>query len=116
MNPTKPLKPAPPAGAEEAVRKMIEITREMKELSEVESGTLGTGDLEAMNKLIALKGPLSTTYEQAGQEFHKRIAEFKDVDPALLLELKDEQGALQMFIQHNGAYYEAAAKMRGGKK
>src|SRR4051812_29114841 len=105
MNTDNPQITILPEDAEEAVRKMIAITRSMKELSEKESEVLGTQNLAAMKKLIALKDPLSKAYEAAGVEFHGRVTEFRNVDPELLLELKSEQQALQEIAARNDEYY-----------
>jgi hypothetical protein len=105
-----------PDDAAEAVKKMTGIVREMKELAEHESKILGTQNLEALKKLIAVKDTLSKNYEQAAAEFHRRAAEFRGVGVDLLTALKDEQEAMQSFVKHNSAYYEAAKAKRAGKK
>ena len=116
MNADKPQKSILPAGAEEAVKKMIEVVLAVKELAEKEAEVLNSQDSAAMKRLIAEKDALSKIYEKAGQEFHERGNEFRSVARALLLELKAEQEHVQDLTRQNTAYYEAARAKKSGKK
>ena len=116
MNADKPQKSILPAGAEDAVKKMIDIVLAVKELAEKEAGILREQNTAAMKMLIAEKDALSKIYEKAGQEFHERGEEFRKVARALLLELKAEQEHVQDLTRQNTAYYEAARAKKTGKK
>lgn len=116
MNADKPQKSILPAGAEEAVKKMIDVVLAVKELAEKEAGILREQNTAAMKQLIAEKDALSKIYEKAGQEFQERGEEFRSVARALLLELKAEQEHVQDLTRRNTAYYEAARAKKTGKK
>ena len=116
MNADKPQKSILPAAAEEAVQKMIDIVKAVRELAEKEAAVLYSQDSAAMKRLIAEKDALSKIYEKSGEEFRARGEEFRNVGRALLLELKAEQEHVQDLVRENSKVYDAARAKKTGKK
>ncbi len=80
-----------PKDREDAIRRMIGLTRELITLTEAEAEAVGNRDPEQLKIALARKDDLTVTYEKAGKEFHKRIAEFKGVDKKLIAKWQGHQ-------------------------
>ncbi len=97
-----------PEEAEQALKKMIAVTRDMKNIVKGESDALAANDGDALRTAIDQKADLAFMYGDASREFSKRLEEFRAMPPALLDELDREQKALKAVEEENRVFYNRA--------
>ena len=94
-----------PEQAEQALKKMIAITRDMKNIVRRETDALAANDGDALTTAIDQKADLAFMYEDASREFGKRLEEFRTVPLSLLDELDREQKDLKAMEEENRTFY-----------
>lgn len=93
-----------PDHPDEALSKLIEITRALLHLVAEENACIHAQDEAALQDVIARKEQVLPLYEQAAQEFKLRAGEFKDANIALLDELLSLQTELGAMARNNQFY------------
>lgn len=83
-----------PLNRDTALRELIDISRKLCELSDVEYEKLVEDDFVGIALLQDRKQALSATYAQASREFHARLEEFRDAPQSLLKQLEILQKTL----------------------
>lgn len=90
----------------QAVEEMIKITEEVAARIEIESNAVGTSDATTFMTNEPNKEYVANMYEQAAGEFRARLAEFRQVDKALLNKLQEAQDSLGQSTKNNLALLE----------
>ena len=85
----------------QAVEEMIKITAELEARIEIESNAVASNDGTTFTTNEMNKEYVSELYERAAAEFRTRLAEFKQVDKALLDKLQEAQESLRQSTENN---------------
>lgn len=83
-----------PAEKTQAVQHLIKLTHGLIDLAEREAQKLARNDMVSFSILQDEKGQLAENYAKASEEFRKRLAEFRGMNPALLDRLETAQKRL----------------------
>jgi hypothetical protein len=85
----------------QAVEEMIKITEELTARIETESNAVATNDGTTFTMNEMNKEHVADMYQQAANEFHERINEFKQVDKTLITKLEKAQNSLGQSTKNN---------------
>lgn len=95
---TDPL-PRNPAAA---LRELIRLTKALRDMAEQETQALVTNKMLPFAFLQMDKEKLAQRYQDAAEDFRKRLEDFRGADPALLTQLEQIQNELrEMSVANN---------------
>ena len=97
-----------PEDPQQAVERMLEITRSMRVIAEAETAALQSRNGLELKTAIDQKADLLFMYDDAAREFAQRIEEFRSIDRRLIDELDGEQIVLKALEAQIRAFYDAA--------
>lgn len=95
MSDEKNKEPVLPADPEQAVKKMIDITKKLNAILDREAMSLATKDAVMFSSLQDDKAKVSQQYQAIADEFSARVNQFRIVDQELLNELERLQSDLK---------------------
>ena len=90
----------------QAFQQLIKLTRKLTDLAEREAQALAQNDMLTFSVLQDEKALIAEHYAQASQEFRRRLAEFRGLNPTLLDRLEDLQKHLGDITKRNNEAIE----------
>lgn len=99
----------------QAVEEMIKITEELTARIETESNAVASNDGTTFTMNEMNKEAVADMYQQAANEFHERIGEFKQVDKTLIQKLEVAQNSLGQSTKNNLALLEKIMPEEGAE-
>lgn len=90
-----------PNDPQQAVETMLKITEDLVSLIESETNAVATNDGTTMAMNEPLKETVIDVYKEAADEFHNRLAEFRNVDKTLIGQLTEAQNSLKQTTDNN---------------
>lgn len=104
------------ADPRQAMEEMIKLTEELTLRIETETNAVATNDGTTFTMNEMNKEAVADMYQQASNEFHERINEFKKVDPNLIRRLDAAQKSLGQSTKNNLALLEKIQKEQEANK
>ena len=85
----------------QAVEEMIKITEELTARIEIESHSVAINDGTTFTMNEMNKESVADMYQQAANEFHARLNDFRQVDKGLIQKLEQAQQSLAQSTKNN---------------
>lgn len=85
----------------QAMQDMLTITEELMARIEMETAALAQNDGTAFSMNEVDKEHVAAVYDKAALEFHNRLAEFHNVDSALMNKLQEANTSLRQSMSNN---------------
>lgn len=90
-----------PNDPQQAVETMLKITEDLVSLIESETNAVATNDGTTMAMNEPMKETVIDVYQEAANEFHDRLAEFRNIDKTLISQLTKAQDSLKQTTNNN---------------
>lgn len=90
-----------PNDPQQAVETMLKITEDLVAVIEAETTAVATNDGTTFAMNEPMKETVIDVYQEAANEFHDRLAEFRNVDKTLISQLTTAQNSLKQTANNN---------------